>query len=112
MAGIQKCFRISEEDLKKYEELKNIARIKSEQDFFVRMLDYTESFLKNQLISANFLQENLQQKDEMVNKAMLQLGMIQEKANELSNLLEEVKQKSVFKRILWAISLSKGPNKK
>jgi len=74
---IRKEFKLDEEALKQYNELKKKENLKSDSDFFRKMLDYTEAMQSNQFVSIDLLKE----KEEKLNKMTFELGRLQGELN-------------------------------
>jgi phage terminase large subunit-like protein len=88
-----KNFRVDDEILKRYEELKSKENLTSDTDFFVKMLNYTEAMQSNSLVPIDFVKE----KDEKINKLFLEFGKLQGELNIYKQ--QALPKKSFWKRL-------------
>ncbi len=106
----QKIFKLSDKELERFDRLKVKTKKNTDIDLFREMLNCVEIIQSKQLVPADLLVE----KDEKLNKLFFEFGRLQgilkEKEEIINNLkqdIDEVKNKSLFKRIFWAMSLKK-----
>ncbi|MEM3845371.1 MAG: hypothetical protein QXU98_06700 [Candidatus Parvarchaeota archaeon] len=83
----QKAFRTTEKDLELYEKLKNMENLKSDSDFFSKMLIYTEKFLNQKVVDIELLEE----KERELKALYIKLGELQGELN--------IRKKSFWKRL-------------
>ncbi|MGC8790535.1 MAG: hypothetical protein ACP5PO_03385 [Desulfurella sp.] len=95
----QKCFVMTPDTLKKYEEFKSKEGLSSDMDTFAKLVNYGLMMTSQSLVPVEVASEA----QDKLAKAMFEVGRLQ-------GLLEEyqkVKNKGFFKRFFWALQANK-----